>query len=57
MTDRFISIECLKEQLQESFSRQDAKIAKEDFSHFPLLGLLCVFARVVSFPIWIDMVV
>jgi hypothetical protein len=39
------------EPLQEIFSRQDAKGAKKKYFLVSELGVLCVFARVISFPI------
>jgi hypothetical protein len=41
----------LTEPLQEIFSRQDAKIAKKKYFPVSELGVLCVCARVISFPI------
>ena len=55
-----LSSKCLIEPVQEIFSRQacpeqsrrDAKNAKKKiFSFFSELGVLCVFARVIFFPI------
>jgi len=37
---------------QQSLSRQDAKSAKDNiFFYFSELGVLCVFARLIFFPI------
>jgi hypothetical protein len=52
LTVRFLPIECSAERLQESFSRQDAKLAKKDIIlHIENLASFCAFARVVVYPI------
>jgi hypothetical protein len=44
-------LKCFIEPLQEIVSRQDAKSAKKKYFLVSELGVLCVFARVISFPI------
>jgi hypothetical protein len=47
----FFRLKCLTETLLEIFSRQDAKSAKKKYFPVSELGVLRVFARVISFPI------